>query len=199
VITEKLKRFFYALEDRWFDFRHNIDSAGVIPPGDLSAGTNLSASERATAYQSVWTRNLRALLRACAKAGMPRTFIDIGSGKGKACIYASRHFERVIGVEYAGALVAAARENQLRSGTRNIEFAHADAADFDLPAERSLVFLFNPFDDVILDAFMARNDARIRAHGSLIAYANDLHRATLENLGYECLFRDPARSISLWR
>jgi precorrin-6B methylase 2 len=198
VITERFKRFLFALEDRLFDWRNGVDTRGVIAPADTE-GADREAALHATSYQAVWTRNLRVLVRAAMRAGRPAVFVDVGAGKGKACIYASRHFSRVIGVEYSSALVAAARANQGRAGRSNIEYVLADASQYDLPNETSLVFLFNPFDHVIMSRFLGRNRARIKAHGSLIAYANDVQRDTLADSGFECLFRDPVRNISLWR
>lgn len=199
MIPDKLKRLFFALEDRLFDLRHNIETGGVVPPAEPAANEHADALSHGTHYQAVWTRNLRVLIGAAVKAGPPRIFVDIGAGKGKACIYASPYFSRVIGVEYSGDLIAAAKRNQQRSGRHNIEFVQADAAHYDVPDETSLIFLFNPFDDVILGQFIARNRTRIKACRSLIAYANDLQRETLMRSGFECLFRDSLRSISLWR
>lgn len=197
MVLEKLKRLFFTLEDRLFDWRNNIDTRGVTVPSEL--GEHAQAGVHGTAYQAVWTRNLRALIRVALRAGARGVFVDIGAGKGKACIYASRHFPRVIGVEYSSELVAAARTNQQRARRDNIQFILADATHYDVPDEASLVFLFNPFDDVLLGRFIARNHTRIKAHGSLIAYANDIQRDTLVQSGFECVFRDTARSISLWR
>jgi precorrin-6B methylase 2 len=105
----------------------------------------------------------------------------------------------VLGVEYAPELVEAARRNAQRAGRTNVEFVAADAAQYDLPEVPALIFLFNPFDAVILGRFLARNRERLKAHGSVIAYANDLQRQALADAGFSCVFRDPQRSISLWR
>lgn len=197
-MAETIKRFLFALEDRLFDWRNRIDTRGIIAGPD-TAEKGREAAPHGTAYQAVWTRNLRVLVRAAMRAGRPGIFVDVGAGKGKACIYASRHFARVIGVEYSSALVTAARANQARARRDNIEFVHADASDYDLPDAPALVFLFNPFDEVVMGRFIARNRERIKAHGSLIAYANDMQRETLARSGFKCLFRDPVRNISLWR
>lgn len=198
MIAERFKRFLFAVEDRLFDWRNGVDTRGVIAPAD-TADADREASLHATSYQAVWTRNLRVLVSAAIRAGRPAVFVDVGAGKGKACIYASRHFPRVIGVEYSSALVAAARANLGRAGRGNIEYVHADASQYDLPDETCLVFLFNPFDRVIMGRFLARNRDRIKAHGSLIAYANDVQRDALADSGFECLFRESVRNISLWR
>ena len=49
------------------------------------------------------------------------------------------------------------------------------------------------------EPLLRRNLERLHAHGSIIAYANDMQHDTLAQLGLQCLFRDPARNISLWR
>lgn len=197
MIPEKFKRLCFTFEDRVFDWWNNIDTRGVAVSSEL--GLHAQATAHATAYQAVWTRNLRALIRVARHAGAPSAFIDIGAGKGKACIYASRHFLRVIGVEYSSELVTVARANQQHAGRTNIQFILADATHYDIPDETSMIFLFNPFDSVVLSRFIARNHTRIKKHGSLIAYANDMQRETLVEFGFECIFRDTIRSISLWR
>lgn len=199
MIVEKVRRLWFGLEDRMFDLRHGIDTSGIVPPSASAAGPHAPVTLHATAYQAVWTRNLRVLLREARKRRDARVFVDIGAGKGKACIYAATRFARVIGVEYAAPLLDDARENARRAGLSNVEFIHADAAQYDLPDEPALVFMFNPFDGVILGHFLDRNRARIRATGSLIAYANDLQRQILADKGFECVFREPRRALSLWR
>lgn len=197
-LAERARRLAFSWEDRLFDLRNNVETQGVIQPSELAASGDV-ANIHATAYQAVWCRNLRVLLREAEKAGTPPVFIDIGSGKGKACFYAAPRFRHVIGVEYSALLVDAARANLLRSGRTNIEFVQADATRYLLPAEKCLVFLFNPFDAEALDKFLVLNGERIKTSHSLLAYANDLHIDVLAGAGFECLFRESPRSISLWR
>lgn len=199
LLAERLRRKFFALEDRLFDLRHNIHTGDMVAASELAAPDFPEAKRHATAFQSVWCRNLRVLVRAARQASPLTTFIDVGAGKGKACFYASGHFEQVIGIEFSKELVDAAQENLRRSGKRNIRFICADAAQYDLPQAPSLVFLFNPFDSALFEQFVLRNRARIKSDGSLIAYSNDVQRSVLESLGFECLFRDDYRCISLWR
>ena len=199
ALPEKLRRHFFALEDRLFDLRHNIRTGGMVAATDLSAAEFPQALSHATAFQSVWCRNLRVLLREAGRFGRRTTFIDLGSGKGKACFYAAPRFEQVIGIEFSQELVAAAEENLRRSGRRNIRYICADASQYELPQAPSLVFLFNPFDAELLEQFVVRNRGCIKSQDTLIAYANDMQRTVLEELGFECLFRDAYRGISLWR
>ena len=196
--AERARRMAFSWEDRLFDWRNKVDTKGVIQPSELAASGDV-ANVHATAYQAVWCRNLRVLLRQAGKVGIPPVFIDIGSGKGKACFYAAPRFRHVIGVEYSALLVDAANANLRRSGRTNIEFVQADATRYLLPAEPCLVFMFNPFDAEAVGKFLFLNADRIKASHSLLAYANDLHIGVLADAGFECLFRESTRSISLWR
>ncbi len=199
VTIESLKRIAYSVEDWWFDLRNGIDTRGVIPIGSLHRPGSAEPMAHATAYQAVWCRNLRVLIRAARAFAEPDVFLDIGSGKGKACFFAAPSFGQVVGVEYSQDLIACAQVNLSKSGKTNIRFIQADAAQFDLPRKQSLVFLFNPFDAVILERFLARNVDCLRAHRSLIAYANDVQQAVLVQYGFECVFSDRPRRLSLWR
>ncbi len=196
-MNERFKRAWFSLEDRFFDLRHGINTRRFT--ADLAAAAGLANAQHDNSYQAVWTRNLRVLVREARRHGNPRVFVDVGAGKGKACIYAAQHFDEVVGVEYAPALLQAAEANRRRAGCSNVRLLLADATQYDLPDQATLVFLFNSFDGVVLGRFVSRNLERMRANGSLIAYANDMQRDTLSQLGLECLFREDARHISLWR
>lgn len=196
-MMEKLKRAWFSLEDRLFDLRHGIDTRHLAADGAAVPGS--ASAAHATSYQAVWTRNLRVLVSTARRHARLHVFVDVGAGKGKACIYASKHFTNVIGVEYSAGLLREAQANCDMSGRHNITLLLADACEYDVPAQACLVFLFNPFDAVVLRQFASRNLERLRAHGSLIAYANDMQRDTLEQLGLQCIFREQGRNISLWR
>ena len=59
--------------------------------------------------------------------------------------------------------------------------------------------MFNPFDDVILERFVRHNLDHFRQHRSVIAYANDVQRMTLVRFGFETIYRNQERKISLYR
>jgi SAM-dependent methyltransferase len=198
--TERFRRLLFSLEDRLFDWRLGVETGGTIAADALQAGEFADAKAHATAFQSVWCRNLRVLIGQARRLnGNLETFVDIGAGKGKACFYAAPSFERVIGVEFSRQLMTVANDNLRRTRLRNIEFVCADAAAYDLPEAPALVFLFNPFEAPVFERFLARNQHRMRSHGSVLAYANDIQRALLPPRGFECLFSDDYRRISLWR
>jgi SAM-dependent methyltransferase len=201
TLSDKLKRRLFAIEDVIFAKRYKLNLGGVIAREDLE-GADEESRSHATAYHGVWCRNLRELFN---KAGKLRisfdNFVDIGSGKGKACFYASMKmdFKCVIGVEFSRPLVEISLENSRQFGRSNINFYHADARSYFLPPGDSLIFLFNPFDDLILQCFLRNNLDHFQKHRSVIAYANDIHKETLSLFGFEMIFRNPTRKISLYQ
>lgn len=88
------------------------------------------------------------------------------------------------------ALIDIANQNLLNVKYTNIEFNVADAVNFKLPGEHCMVFLYNPFNEIILEKFIINNTNNFIKYGSLICYANDIHRKILTNFGFETIYRD---------
>lgn len=198
-ILEKIKRTVFDLEDWLFEKRYGLDLGGVVPHAELISD-RVESVPHATAYYAVWCRNLRKLLREARKTGLLfDNFIDVGSGKGKACFFASREMkcDKIIGIEFSKPIIDVVNANKKHFSDGRISFIQADAAEFILPDSGNLVFLFNPFDNVILDKFLTNNSEHFKNHRSLIAYANDVHGECLAMHGFDTVFRDPVRKISL--
>ena len=197
--VEKIKRQSFDLEDLFFEKWHRLDVGGIVPPKNLMDDDHHSAAH-ATGYYAVWCRNLRELFDEVKKSGIAfQNFVDIGSGKGKACFYASRKrkFEKIIGVEFSKPIIDIAVANNNRFKGESITFVLADAMDFMLPPASNLVFMFNPFDEVVLEKFIENNLDHFKTHHSVIAYANDRHKKSLTKYGFETIFRNQSRKISL--
>ena len=185
--------------DRVFEKWHRIDCGGFVPNTDLE--TVYSASlPHAQAYEAISCKLIGKLLDEAKKTGIVFDhFIDIGSGKGKACFYAAagHRFDKIIGVEFSGPLVDIANANKKNSGTHDISFINVDATLFSLPPGDNLVFLFNPFGEVVMRQFLENNMDSFRRSRSVVAYANDQHRLCLAKLGFATLFRSQDSQCSL--
>lgn len=78
------------------------------------------------------------------------TFIDLGSGKGRALLMAAEYpFRRIIGVELLPELNAIAQENLRRFNSEkrkclNVETQCGDARQFVFPPAPTVLYLFNP-------------------------------------------------------
>jgi 16S rRNA G966 N2-methylase RsmD len=79
-------------------------------------------------------------------------FIDYGSGKGAAVIHAKKiGFKETLGVEFAKELHETALENIQKLNLKNVESIYADATTHIAPSRVSIIYLFNPFDEVVME------------------------------------------------
>ncbi len=110
-------------------------------------GTALVSSSK-----DFFRRVLRELEEAAGKRVPRKGFIDYGSGKGAAVVHAREAgFEKVYGVEFARELHETAVRNVERLGLTHVYLYHLDAAQFAPPPETTLIYLFNPFDEVVME------------------------------------------------
>jgi hypothetical protein len=85
------------------------------------------------------------------------TFVEFGCGMGRVVHQAAmRPFRRVVGVEISPALAEIARTNLAarrdRYRCRNVEIVVCDAAEYRVPDDLTIGYLFHPFKDETLDA-----------------------------------------------
>jgi hypothetical protein len=189
-----------GLEDFLFEKFHRLSLEAVVSREMLKNSVK-SNIKHATFYQPITCRNLKIILKEAIKTKVHfDCFIDIGSGKGKACFYAAQTLKckKFIGVEFSLSLVKAANRNKMIFANRNISFLNEDAAHYKLPEANCLIFMFNPFDDIILEKFIANNFSHFKRHKSMIAYAYDVHRETLLVNGFRTYFRAADKKLSLY-
>jgi len=132
---------------------------------------------------------LRDRLRINAWDG---SFVDFGSGKGRALILAAEHgFPKVIGVECSQLLHERCDGNLQRAWTRRrlsaeYELHFQDAATFTVPDDSTVWFWFNPFDvDVALRTVGHMVESlRRRSRRAHLLYANPVHADVLLRQGF---------------
>jgi hypothetical protein len=86
-------------------------------------------------------------------------FVEFGCGKGRVLHQAAKWpFRRVEGVEISPELAEIARSNLAARADQhrcaNIEIVVSDAADFHVPDDLTIGYLFHPFRDATLDAVL---------------------------------------------
>jgi SAM-dependent methyltransferase len=97
----------------------------------------------------------RLLAHLHAPAGS--TFVDLGCGKGKVLLLASRsRFSRVVGVEFSATLCNIARRNVQRyshrvSTTPQIDIVCCDAAQYVFRPDENVFFMFHPFGATVME------------------------------------------------
>jgi len=127
------------------------------------------------------------------------TFIDIGSGKGRALLLASDYpFQRIIGVELLPELHRIAQENIRRYKSESqrcfsIGSSCADATSLQFPAAPLLIYLFNPLPEDRLRQMLQNLHGSIHEHPRpvWIIYHNPLlEHVLLESGTFEKLTGD---------
>lgn len=202
-LSEKTARTARKLIDRYEEWRdgavdrkYGIDTCGTQ---DAAAAARIAAQCHGYHYEPIQLAVFGRIMKALPADPSGLTFIDLGSGKGRALVLAALHgFRRVIGVEYDVDLHFAAHRNveQFRSTTGHaspIELSCADAVRYELPGEDCLCFIYNSFDDVALPRMLARigDSLRRQPRRFFAAYRNPRHgRLFSEATFLRCLTRN---------
>lgn len=134
--------------DLAFDSAHNVETAGTDRVyGMRVVGGNV---RHAKAHEATNPVDLIRALDECSLDLSRFTFIDLGSGKGRALLLAKNYpFKRIIGVEFAAELHNIALANIAMAGDERFELINDDAASFEFPDGPLLIYMFNPFGPVV--------------------------------------------------
>jgi SAM-dependent methyltransferase len=201
-----------ALHVDSFDLLYGTDTAQIEGVGALDIPDN--QLEHANRYEAVDPAAFDALMRALPVAYEGNVFVDIGSGKGRAVLLASRFpFREIIGIELSERLAAQARKNvsifrddAQRCG--NISVVCADATRYELPPWDTVLFLYNPFDKHGMRQLHANVARSIQKHPRRIclAYHQAVHRSIwdesntfdfLKSVGKSVIYRSKGDSVAL--
>jgi hypothetical protein len=136
-----------------YDCDHAVDTTWARLP--ICVRLREVFSERL--YQPTVEEEFSAIMLHLATVDLTEfTFIDLGSGKGRALLLAAMYpFAHIVGVEVQPALDAIARANIERfdepgQQCRSIQSVCADAREYEFPLTGIILYLFNPFPDYVL-------------------------------------------------
>lgn len=122
-------------------------------------------------------------------------FVDIGCGKGRAmCVAAHFGFKKVSGIDFSKELCNAAEKNLAITKVKFPEFNYRiinnDAFYFEIPDDADCIFLFNPFDEVILSGVAGNIAAsyEINPRKITLIYINPLYAEELLVIGFEEIY-----------
>ena len=123
----------------------------------------------------------------------PQThLLDIGCGKGRAlCVAAHQGFKKVTGLDFAKNLCEDAKENLniTRQKIPELEYKviNNDAFYFEIPDDVDCIFLFNPFDEIIMSAVVNNIFSSLQNNPRKITiiYVNPLHKELFLKAGYK--------------
>lgn len=133
-----------------FDWEHRVDTTEAT----VSFRNRLLGVFH-SAYQPTQPDAFREMIGTLGIDYSQFTFIDLGSGKGRTLLMASEYpFQRVLGIELLPELHRIAVENitKFKEGVGDrVQSICADARTFEFPSEPTVLFLFNPFPQAVLE------------------------------------------------
>jgi SAM-dependent methyltransferase len=197
-----------------FDRRYQTDTSAFLSNEDGKIPLDLE--RQVVRYEPVAEEVVQGILRRLPVDPRKAVFIDVGCGKGRVLLQASRlPFARVIGIELSPVSAEIARRNagvfaRTASGERRCEQLDVwtgNVLDMEFPDANIVFFLYNPFQGPMFESF-ARHVHRFSVthptRDVLLAYCNPWFCGPwLESSGY---FRKiyeqrvilPKWSWSLW-
>lgn len=156
----------YIYDTSW-DRAHGVFTNGADDIDELNAPEH--AKKGAYGYEPTPPEGFAYLLGQLGPGSWESyTFVDLGSGKGRALLLAAfAGFRKVIGIEFAEELHAVACRNieavsERVPGTEIISI-RADARTFEPPPESTICFINNPFGPEVLDPVLDNLEASLAA------------------------------------
>jgi 16S rRNA G966 N2-methylase RsmD len=172
-------------QDGDFDQTYGVKTSGIVRLRELAVvGQHWTAG---TDYQAIAAALFDEMIEHLSIHHEQYAFVDLGSGKGRALLLAAAHpFRQIAGVEFSKDLTAIARRNiEHYTGPRvcnHIEAVNADAAEYQLPASPFIIFMYNPFDEAVMNPVASHiiRAARGSVLPSYVIYYNPRQRQVLD-------------------
>jgi len=175
--------------------KYNINT---IKPESLDTLTIADGDKsKSSSYEALNYFILEILLENfCKLFPREKKLIDVGSGKGRVMVAAAHYgFKNITGVDFAKELCAAAERNINKIKTQFPETTFnvycKDILNYAINADDKVFFLFNPFNNEIMEKFLEKIDRSVREHRRTIyfIYANPQQKEILIQNGYQEIFR----------
>jgi SAM-dependent methyltransferase len=177
--------------DDEFDIMYNVETAVIVQAGELE--TKSKNWKYTSAYKPIYSSfSLSKLLLSFRIDLSEYIFIDLGSGKGRAILMASMlPFKEIIGVEFSEILNDIAKSNVEKFPKnlqlcKNISFITIDATEYIFPDEKYILYMFNPFDKIIMEKVLENISKQFYARPVhiIVIYINPQFAYLLEALDF---------------
>jgi SAM-dependent methyltransferase len=147
-----------------FDQRHNVDTDGDFDDWTYLSDLQIESPNwiYGNNYCGIEPERFRAIMDELDIGLNKFTFVDFGSGKGRALLLASEFpFRKIAGVEFSQELHSAAERNirNYQSASKkcsSIKSVCEDFVDYELPPEPSVFFFFDPCAREVLERLFLR-------------------------------------------
>ncbi len=167
-----------------FDDAHGTETTTIREIGSLDVSSK--NAKYAVRYQTCAADDIRAAILDACRDPADFTFVDFGSGKGRALIVAGEFpFKAVIGVEFSLELYQASLRNiaraNLAEARARVRVHYGDASDFPLPTGNLVCYFYNPFHGPVLTRIVEKLIAHLDAGKQVsVIYIDPVHRDVFE-------------------
>ena len=184
----------------WFIIKHEIRGEkkyGNSTTGidDLSNQVGEDDRAHASIYQPVNFYTAEMLMNQLEASDLQVSFLDVGCGKGRVLSIAAFYgFTNITGIDFAPALcnhaIQLAEETEEKYKRTEIVVECIDAREYEIEPGTSVIFMFNPFDDLVMKDFLEQVQKSLREYPRKIKilYANPQCRKLLLDAGFSELF-----------
>ena len=186
--------FFTFLQELRGERKYGLDTTAAIHLTQLELKGN--QLKHATEYMPVNYFTLEALLQRIPEQHKEGTFLDIGCGKGRAmCVAAAFGYKHVEGIDFAKQLIDAAEQNLQQIKKRyphtRYNLAWADVQELHIDEQVNTIFLFNPFDELLVKQVIVKINRSLEKHPRrlLVLYCTPSHEHLFFDEGFDVLFR----------
>ncbi len=152
-----------------------------------------------TVYQLVWLKNIDRLINLIPKEINIENYnlCDVGCGLCISTIYFQKNyvFKSFSGFDYNQELIFTSKKiiNELDLNNK-ISVEIDNALNIKLKSKPYILFLFNPFGSQTLNLFLNNNLENLKSNKSIILYANDLWKDSIN--GFKKVYRDDFYNLS---
>jgi SAM-dependent methyltransferase len=143
-------------------------------------------------YQPINFYIAEKLFSTLTQAEKQSALLDVGCGKGRVLAMAAHHgFRRVYGVELAAPLCAISQNlaYELKSTFPDcvIQVDCKNADEYVVPTDVGILFLFNPFDHIVMEAFVQSvlQSLQLKPRPLKVLYANPVCKKIWIQHGFE--------------
>jgi hypothetical protein len=173
-----------------FDRAHDVDTDGEFGGWTYLSDLSIPSSNwiEGHDYRAIEPDRFGGVLTSLGILFDDYTFVDYGSGKGRALLLASEFpFKEIVGLEFSPELHRTAEENirRYRSPTqrcRNIRSVIVDFTEFDLPRGPLVLFFFDPCRGRVLQQVVSRIERSLMASSNPVYLAYVAPRLETERL-----------------
>lgn len=120
--------------------------------------------------------------------------VDLGCGKGRAMAVAAHFgFNKITGVEFSEKLADEAKKNLSSTGKKipslQWEVIIQNVRHYEIPADSDCIFLFNPFDQVVLGNVLDNIESSIQNNprSMYVIYLTPNYRQLFDSSGYKVI------------